>query len=73
MIKHLYYKFIYRHLMRLAHKHGWHHMRTCYPDGDTMLKCDWCGLSVVTQRATIPLSKYPDNDVNLPEQGTENA
>ena len=68
MIKYLYYKFIYRHLMKLAHKHGWHQMRTCYPDGDTLLRCDWCGLSVVTQRA-----KYSDNDVNLPQQEIENA
>jgi hypothetical protein len=30
--------------------------------------CDWCGLSVVTKRA-----KYPDNDVNLPQQEIENA
>lgn len=68
MIEYLYYKFIYRHLMKLAHKYGFHHMRTAYPDGDTMLRCDWCGLSVVTQRATNPCSKYPDN-VNLPQQG----
>ena len=54
--------------MKLAHKHGWHQMRTCYPDGDTLLRCDWCGLSVVTQRA-----KYSDNDVNLPQQEIENA
>ena len=54
--------------MRLAHKHGWHQMRTCYPDGDTLLRCDWCGLSVVTQRATNPCSKYSDN-VNLPQPG----
>jgi hypothetical protein len=47
--------------MKLAHKHGWHHMKTCYPDGDTLLRCDWCGLSVVTKRATTPLSKYPDS------------
>ena len=53
--------------MKLAHKHGWHHMRTCHPDGNTMLRCDWCGLSVVTQRATIPLSKYPDS-INPPQQ-----
>jgi hypothetical protein len=42
-------------------------MRTCYPDGDTLLRCDWCGLSVVTQRATIPLSKYPDS-INPPQK-----
>ena len=66
MIEYLYYKFIYRHFMKLAHKYGWHHMRPCYPNGDTMLRCDWCGLSVVTHRATIPCSKYPDS-VNPPQ------
>lgn len=53
--------------MKLAHKYEWHHMKPCYPDGDTMLRCDWCGLSVVTHRATIPCSKYPDN-VNPPQE-----
>ena len=58
--------------MKLAHKYGWHKMKTCYPDGDTMLRCDWCGLSVVTKRATIPDSKYSYNDGNLPQQAIEN-
>ena len=68
MINYLYGKF-YRNLMKLAHKYGWHHMRTCYPDGDTLLRCDWCGLSVVTQRATIPFSKYPDS-INPSQENT---
>jgi hypothetical protein len=50
MINHLYYRFLYRHIMKLAHKYGWHHMRTIYPDGDTMLMCEWCGIRVVTKR-----------------------
>jgi DNA-directed RNA polymerase subunit RPC12/RpoP len=25
-------------------------MKTIYPDGDTMLKCEWCGIRVVTKR-----------------------
>ena len=59
MINYIYYKFLYRPLMKLAHKHGWHHMRTCYPDGDTMLRCDWCGISVITKRAKNKNEKYP--------------
>ena len=39
----------YRPLMKLAHKFGWHHMREVYPDGDTMLWCDWCGIRIVTK------------------------
>ncbi len=39
-----------RWLHKLAHKYGWHHMREVYPDGDTMLWCEWCGIRVVTKR-----------------------
>ena len=46
----LYYRFVYRRLMVLAHRFNWHHTRTCYPDGDTLVRCDWCGLSSVMQR-----------------------
>ncbi len=46
-----YYRFIYRRLMKLAHRYGWHHTRRCYPDGDTLLICDWCGLRYVEKRA----------------------
>ena len=46
----IYYKFIYRRLMVLAHRFNWHHTRTCYPDGDTLLVCDWCGLRYVSHR-----------------------
>ena len=42
---------LYRRLMKLAHRHGWHHMTTCYPCGDTMLVCHWCGISIVTHKA----------------------
>jgi hypothetical protein len=49
-VRWLYYRFIYRRLMRLAHRHGWHHMRTIYPEGDTMVICDWCGVRDVIQR-----------------------
>lgn len=49
-MKSLYYRFLYRHLMRLAHRFNWHHTRTIYPDGDTMLICDWCGMRDVIRR-----------------------
>ena len=44
---------LYRRLMKLAHRHGWHHMTTCYPCGDTMLVCHWCGIRIVTHKANI--------------------
>ena len=56
MIDFLYYRFFYRPFMKLAHKYEWHHMRTSYvqdPSNNTlvtMVKCDWCGLSVTTDK-----------------------
>lgn len=44
------YYYFYGALMRLAHRHNWHHMKPCYPDGDTMLWCHWCGIRIVTKR-----------------------
>lgn len=45
MIGKFYRIFIYRHLMRLSHKFGWHYMRTIGPiDGATLVRCDWCGV-----------------------------
>jgi hypothetical protein len=55
--------------MRFAHKHEWHKMRICYPDGDTMHICDWCGLRVVTKRAENQDLKYPIS-INGPQQAT---
>ena len=40
--------------MMLAHRFGWHYMRTLHVENVTMLKCDWCGISVVTERRNIP-------------------
>jgi hypothetical protein len=42
--------YLYPHLMRLSHRFNWHHTRTCYPDGDTLIVCDWCGLRYVARR-----------------------
>lgn len=56
MIRFLYYKFIYRPLMKLAHKYGWHHIRTDYVEDpsnntiSTLMRCEWCGLSTITHR-----------------------
>lgn len=44
------YWFLWRAVMRLAHRHGWHHMKHVslhsplaeFPDG--FLKCEWCGI-----------------------------
>lgn len=44
------YGWAYGALMRLAHRFNWHHTRTCYPDGDTYVRCDWCGLGAVMHK-----------------------
>lgn len=42
--------YIYRWLMNMTHRHGWHHMTKCYPEGDTLLVCHWCGIRIVTHK-----------------------
>ena len=46
-MKTLYYRFIYRHLMHLAHRFNWHYMAVSYPENDKMLWCHWCGARYV--------------------------
>lgn len=37
--------FLYRKLMRFAHRHGWHHItRSQMENGDVQNWCHWCGL-----------------------------
>ena len=36
--------FAYSRAMRLIHRLGQHWFTTCYPDGDILLWCQWCGL-----------------------------
>jgi len=39
--------FFYRLIMRIAHRYNWHYAPPIYPEGDTLLKCNWCGLHYV--------------------------
>jgi len=59
----------YRAVMKLAHRHNWHHMKPCYPDGDTMLWCHWCGIRIVTKRKGESLAKLNANDINEVNDG----
>ena len=49
-MRRLYYRFIYGRLMKLAHRFNWHHTTTTYPEGDTLVRCQWCGLASVIRR-----------------------
>lgn len=46
---------IYRPVMQLAHRFNWHWMPPCYPDGDTLLRCSWCGASYLLPKPS-PMS-----------------
>lgn len=45
--------------MKLAHKYGWHQMRTSYIEDptdntiSTLVRCEWCGLSTITHKQSI--------------------
>ena len=62
----LFYRVLYRPLMRLAHRYNWHYAPPTYPEpqrypeGDVLRWCHWCGMRDVTRR-------YPLNvlDVKL--------
>ena len=45
---------LYRPVMRLAHRFNWHWMPPCYPDGDTLLVCSWCGARYLARKCTTP-------------------
>lgn len=47
--------YLYRLVMRIAHKFNWHYAPPIYPEGDTQLLCKWCGF-----RQTIKRANYSD-------------
>lgn len=47
---------IYRTVMKIAHKFHWHYAPPCYPDGDTMLWCKWCGMRDVVKKVSKKVS-----------------
>ena len=47
----LWYRTLYRPLMRLAHRYNWHYAPPIYPDGDTQLWCRWCGFRETINRS----------------------
>ena len=41
---------LYRAIMRFAHRFNWHYAPPINPNGDTVLRCDWCGMTYVKER-----------------------
>lgn len=46
--------------MKIAHRYNWHYMREIYPDGDKIIKCDWCGASHTIYREINKRNKISD-------------
>lgn len=63
----VFYRTLYRPLMRLAHRYNWHYAPPIYPDLDTMLWCHWCGLRYVVPDTSGPLRR------TVRETGVTNA
>lgn len=59
---------LYQSIMRLAHKHNWHHAPPLYPDGDTQLWCQWCGF-----RQTIKFAPKRSADYGEPQEAAQPA
>jgi len=43
-------RFLYRTLMRIAHRYNWHYAPPIYPEGDMQLWCKWCGFRQTIKR-----------------------
>ena len=50
----LFYRFLYRPLMKLAHRYNWHYAPVIGPfeDGSTQRWCKWCGFRQSTPKPT---------------------
>lgn len=53
----MFLRFVYRHLMRFAHKFNWHYAPESLPfeDGSTQLWCQWCGFRMTKKNLKGPL------------------
>ncbi len=60
----LYHRFIYRHLMALAHQYGWHYApKSVIGGGDTLEWCHWCGMRNITrnpEHVVSALQRFPN-------------
>ena len=56
-MKYLWYRFLYRRVMRLAHQFNWHYAPIIGPfeDGTRMRWCHWCGMRDKVVDTSVPL------------------
>lgn len=52
MIHWIWFRLFYRPVMRMAHRFNWHYAPPIFPEGNTLLWCQWCGLRYVAARST---------------------
>jgi len=50
MIGFLFRSYLYRPIMKFAHRYNWHYAPPIYPEGDTHLWCKWCGFQQTVKR-----------------------
>ena len=46
----IWWRFLYRPVMKFTHRFHCHYAPPIYPDGDTVLWCKWCGLRQTVKR-----------------------
>jgi len=46
--------YLYRVVMKIAHRFHWHYAPPIYPDGDMQLWCKWCGLRYTRRCVSRP-------------------
>ena len=52
--------YLYRLIMRVAHRYNWHYAPPIYPEGDTQLWCTWCGFRQTIKYAPKPEIVYTE-------------
>jgi hypothetical protein len=66
----LYWRCMYRPLMKVMHYFNLHHTTTIYPNGDTMVWCEWCGIRDIIKHnpndqildtSTVAVEPIPEN------------
>jgi len=57
--------FLYRFIMRIAHKYNWHYAPPIYPEYDVQLWCKWCGFRQTMAKNIKPLTSKYNGSINL--------
>jgi hypothetical protein len=61
--------FLYRLVMRIAHRYHWHYAPPIYPDGDTQLWCKWCGFRQTISKQVKDPKGHDDIEARRRQEG----